>query len=135
MSRALCQLAHGMNARKRTARTAVEPLGQRPGGDVGRSQLQHGGAAGLEGVDAQLELRAQQAPQVEHHTPVAVQARGMQLPVIVLPPLRAASHLRNASLGLTTVLPLPASSKLPNHACMVSINDLPRVRITSPVIS
>ena len=72
---------------------SVEPQREHPGAHVRRAQLQHGRAARLECVDAQLELRAQQAPQVEHDAPLHVQPARVQLPVLILPPLDQARHL------------------------------------------
>ena len=79
---------------RHTSRARVEALGEQPGRQVGCAQLQKGGHAGLKGVDVELDLRAQQAPHVEHDAPGAVDAGGVELPILVVLPLLDACNLQ-----------------------------------------
>ena len=79
---------------RHTSGAGIEALGEQPGRQVGCAQLQQGGHAGLESVDVELDLRAQQAPHVEHDAPGAVDAGRVELPILVVLPLLDACNLQ-----------------------------------------
>lgn len=81
-----------------TRGTASVPLSKLMGWDVGDPQLEDSCDAALKGVDVELELRAQGAPQVDDDAPCAVQAGLVQLAVLVILVLLHALELHTSKL-------------------------------------